>query len=326
MGMPAARLTDMHTCPMVTGVVPHVGGPIIPACMPTVLIGYMPAARVSDMCICVGPPDVIVLGSPTVLIGSMQAARIGDMTAHGGVIVTGYPTVLIGESGSGGSSSGGAGAGAAGAISPDALAKGLLDSLGDALSGLVETLREMIFGVPPLTEAELVQIRQAKADAKAMLQQTRKNLEAWDDATKADAEKWFGDSSEATRQKMLDRTDKEIAHIDTLDDSSFERASGRSRNAYAYVYPTDDSKMYIGKAFWKAPATGPDSKAGTMIHEMSHYNTIGGTDDHVYGRKDAQDLAQALPDSAQDNADSFEYFVEDNSTHSPAPPPAPGLP
>lgn len=95
MGMPAARVTDMHVCPMVTGIVPHVGGPILPPGCPTVLIGSLPAARVTDMCVCVGPPDVIALGSFTVLIGSMPAARMGDMTAHGGSIVAGYPTVLI---------------------------------------------------------------------------------------------------------------------------------------------------------------------------------------------------------------------------------------
>lgn len=81
---------------MVTGVVPHVGGPILPPCCPTVLIGFMPAARVGDMALCVGPPDVIALGSFTVLIGGMPAARMGDMTAHGGVIVMGLPTVMIG--------------------------------------------------------------------------------------------------------------------------------------------------------------------------------------------------------------------------------------
>jgi uncharacterized Zn-binding protein involved in type VI secretion len=96
MGMPAARMTDMHVCPMVTGLVPHVGGPILPPCCPTVLIGSLPAARVSDMATCVGPPDVILLGSFTVLIGGLPAARMGDMTVHGGVIVMGLPTVLIG--------------------------------------------------------------------------------------------------------------------------------------------------------------------------------------------------------------------------------------
>ena len=96
MGQPAARLTDMHVCPMVTGVVPHVGGPILPPCAVTVLIGSLPAARVGDMATCVGPPDVIVKGSMTVLISGQPAARIGDMTAHGGNIILGLPTVLIG--------------------------------------------------------------------------------------------------------------------------------------------------------------------------------------------------------------------------------------
>lgn len=97
MGMPAARITDMHTCPEFDGPVPHVGGPIIPPCAITVLIGGLPAARVTDMAICVGPPDMIAIGSPTVLICGLPAARLGDMTEHGGVIVVGDFTVLVGE-------------------------------------------------------------------------------------------------------------------------------------------------------------------------------------------------------------------------------------
>ena len=96
MGMPAARLTDMHVCPMVTVLVPHVGGPIVGPGAPTVLIGGLPAARVSDMAVCVGPPDVIVLGSFTVLTMSMPQARIADLTAHGGTIILGCFTVLVG--------------------------------------------------------------------------------------------------------------------------------------------------------------------------------------------------------------------------------------
>ncbi len=96
MGQPAARLTDMHVCPMVTGVVPHVGGPIVAPGAPTVLIGGLPAARVGDLVTCVGPPDTIALGCFTVLIGGQPAARMGDLTAHGGSIVLGCPTVLIG--------------------------------------------------------------------------------------------------------------------------------------------------------------------------------------------------------------------------------------
>jgi len=96
---PAARLTDMHVCPMVTPMlppIPHVGGPVIGPGVPTVLIAKMPAAVVGDNCVCVGPPDTIAKGSGTVMIGGKPAARIGDSTVHGGSIVAGAPTVMIG--------------------------------------------------------------------------------------------------------------------------------------------------------------------------------------------------------------------------------------
>lgn len=96
MPMPASRITDMHVCPMVTGIVPHVGGPILPPGAVTVLIGGLPAARVGDMCVCVGPPDSIVTGAFTVLIKGSPAAHLGSMTAHGGSIILGCPTVLVG--------------------------------------------------------------------------------------------------------------------------------------------------------------------------------------------------------------------------------------
>ena len=92
----AARVSDMHVCPMVNGTVPHVGGPVLPAGAPTVLIGNLPAATVGDMCVCIGPPDTIIKGSSTVMIGGKPAARLGDTTAHGGTIIAGCPTVIIG--------------------------------------------------------------------------------------------------------------------------------------------------------------------------------------------------------------------------------------
>jgi uncharacterized Zn-binding protein involved in type VI secretion len=96
---PAARITDLHTCPKVEpGPVPHVGGPILPAGEPTVLIGYIPAARVGDKAVCVGPPDSLSGGEASVLIGNKVAARLGDSTGHGGVIVGGCMTVIIGSS------------------------------------------------------------------------------------------------------------------------------------------------------------------------------------------------------------------------------------
>ncbi len=93
---PAARITDMHVCPMVTGTVPHVGGPIAGPSCPTVMIGKLPAAMVGDMCVCVGPPDTIAMGSTTVFVGGMPLARLGDSTAHGGTIVLGEFTVMAG--------------------------------------------------------------------------------------------------------------------------------------------------------------------------------------------------------------------------------------
>jgi len=96
---PAARITDMHVCPMVTPAVPpipHVGGPIVGPGCPTVLIGGLPAAVVGDLAVCVGPIDSITQGSATVTIGGKPAARLGDTTAHGGSIVLGSPTVFIG--------------------------------------------------------------------------------------------------------------------------------------------------------------------------------------------------------------------------------------
>ncbi|GGE20044.1 MULTISPECIES: PAAR domain-containing protein [Sphingobacterium] len=93
----AARINDMHICPMVSpGPVPHIGGPILGPGVPTVLIGGIPAAVLGDLLLCTGAPDNIVQGSATVLIGGKPAARQGDLTAHGGTIVLGLPTVQIG--------------------------------------------------------------------------------------------------------------------------------------------------------------------------------------------------------------------------------------
>ena len=96
---PAARISDLHTCPMQTpGLppIPHVGGPVVGPCVPTVLVGKLPAAVVGDSAVCVGPPDSIVQGSANVMIGGKPAARMGDTTAHGGKIALGLFTVLIG--------------------------------------------------------------------------------------------------------------------------------------------------------------------------------------------------------------------------------------
>ena len=96
---PAARLTDFHLCPMLNPTIPpipHVGGPIAGPGAPTVFIGGLPAAKVGDMAICIGPPDSLIKGSATVMVMGLPAVRMGDSTAHGGTVVLGFPTVLIG--------------------------------------------------------------------------------------------------------------------------------------------------------------------------------------------------------------------------------------
>ena len=93
----AARITDMHVCPMITGLVPHVGGPILPPGSATVFIGGLPAAALGDMLACAGGPDTIIKGSSTVFINGKPAARMGDTTSHGGTIILGCLTVLIGD-------------------------------------------------------------------------------------------------------------------------------------------------------------------------------------------------------------------------------------
>jgi uncharacterized Zn-binding protein involved in type VI secretion len=141
-GQPAARLTDMHVCPMVTGLVPHVGGPIVAPGKPTVFIGGLPAARVTDVVTCVGPPDLIAKGSASVLVGGLPASRLADQCAHGGAIVMGFPTVLIGDASSGGGGSGGGGGAGAGAAAAPSFAQ--LLSSGPALSAPVTQARTLV--------------------------------------------------------------------------------------------------------------------------------------------------------------------------------------
>lgn len=262
MSKPAARVGDMHTCPMVTpGLppVPHVGGPILPPGVPTVLIGGMPAAVLGDMCVCVGPPDSIIMGSTGVLIGGKPAARLGDNCAHGGIVTVGLPTVLIG-----------------------------------------------------MFSAVLTAIN--------MLKNKLKELETWDDKAKANVKKWMGDDSEEVKKMLTDRITKEIEVLSNMDRSNFKSAEPGNNDCFAYVYPNDKTHtVYLGDSFEPAPETGSDSKAGTLIHEVSHFNDVAGTDDVVhpacggktcYGTKNAENLAKKSPSDAQKNADNFEYYIE----------------
>lgn len=154
-------------------------------------------------------------------------------------------------------------------------------------------------------------INQALRDQTAMLQTRKADLEQWDNTAKADVKKWFGSDDEATRKKLQERIDHMIDLNKKMTVENFAPADPPKDNRFAYVYPNDKGhSIYLDGAFDKAPATGRDSKAGTLAHEMSHFNDIGSTNDHIYGADNAKKLAQTDPDKAIENADNFEYYME----------------
>ena len=125
-----------------------------------------------------------------------------------------------------------------------------------------------------------------------MLENKKQALARWNDADKAEFKKWFGSDSEAARKKMQDRIDKELKLNSELKPENFKPADPSDPSTFAYVYPGDKTHtIYLDKAFDSAPDTGKDSKAGTLAHEMSHFDDIGGTKDHVYGADNAKALA-----------------------------------
>jgi uncharacterized Zn-binding protein involved in type VI secretion len=303
---PAARITDMHICPMVTGVVPHVGGPILPPCSVDVIIGGLPAARVGDMATCVGPPDVIVKGAPTVFINGRPAARMLDTTAHGGTIIMGCFTVIIGDGGGG---AGGGGMGGGGGAS-----KLQKSTDGDAAP---PSSSESAF-----TDAEKKQIEQALADQKVMIDNKRAELERWNEEDKKKFKTAFGTDGESARKSMKKWLEKmkKLNEKTTID--NFVKVPADEDDGFiAQVTPGDKKhKIELASEFWKLPATGEDSKAGTLMHEMSHFKSISGTKDSfgsylggsdIYGASDARKLALSNSKLALKHADSFEYWAED---------------
>ena len=122
---------------------------------------------------------------------------------------------------------------------------------------------------------------------------------------------WFG----AYTSSRYSTARQHFVNIDSAIDQSGGQVTincGCNQSYYAYVYPTRPYEIFVCRAFWSAPLTGTDSKGGTLIHEMSHFNVVAGTDDHVYGQSGAKSLAASNPDQALDNADNHEYFAENN--------------
>jgi len=104
------------------------------------------------------------------------------------------------------------------------------------------------------------------------------------------------------------------SHFVAIEDAFATKAvsydCGCKGNYYAYVYSNKPYQIHLCKVFWTAPATGTDSKAGTLVHEMSHFDVVAGTEDWAYGKTDAKNLAISNPTRAVDNADNHEYFGE----------------
>ena len=222
------------------------------------------------------------------------AARIGDMTVHGGVIVMGSPTCIIGEVGTPSPGAGGLGGVAAGL----------------AVSG-VTTQDPKAAALAAWHSTHDSAIKTALKNQKEMLENKKQALARWNDADKAEFKKWFGSDSEAARKKMQDRIDKELKLNSELKPENFKPADPSDPSTFAYVYPGDKTHtIYLDKAFDSAPDTGKDSKAGTLAHEMSHFDDIGGTKDHVYGADNAKALASTDSNKATNNADNFEILLK----------------
>lgn len=160
------------------------------------------------------------------------------------------------------------------------------------------------------TAAQKTALTDALAKAVAYAQEGRTALSGaptWARFTALRYKEWFGAYNKGRYTTVNSHYD---AIWDALANKQIEFSNDADETAYAYVYPTKPYKIYLGKAFWTAPLTGTDSKAGTIVHETSHFNAVAGTDDHVYGQAGARNLAKSSPADATDNADSHEYFAE----------------
>lgn len=258
------------------GGVPHVGGPIIGVGCQTVLINDQPAATVGDPCFCNGGLlDKITTGSSGVFFEGKPAARKGDQCAHGGVIIGGSGTVVIGE------------------------------WMGDAFYKVGDE-------VEPFSEEKRLIIDQAIKDCIALLERKLRLMEEKDPETEEAFTKWFGKHGEMAKETILERIRRALEVSRTLTVGNFYDIEDEheKRDTCAFVYPEGILRRFkLGDIFWKEEAKGKGSRSGTIIHELSHFKDVGGTEDVTYGEDDCLQLAEDEPHEAFKNADSFEYFV-----------------
>jgi uncharacterized Zn-binding protein involved in type VI secretion len=285
LGKPAARVGDIHACPKVTPgtEVPHVGGLIIGPGCGTVLIEGKPAATVGDECGCVGEMDKITGGSSGVFIGGKPAARFGDRCDHGGTVTSGCGTVLIGERGR---------------------------------SKKVKKPRAVIkeeVWVEPTQEEKVKAIDKAIKDSIKLLVKKLELLENNDPKTISKFVKWFGVYNDEVKFLIEERIRRALNVCGILSNFNFvviENECDKERE-FAKVYDDDKSyTIFLGDLFWKkCKQNGKPSRHSVIIHELSHFKDIGGTEDVIYGEARCEILAKNHPNLALKNAESFEYFI-----------------
>jgi Uncharacterized conserved protein len=288
MGKPAACIGDIHTC-VVTAPVAHIGGPITGPGASSVWIAGRPAALAGDSCICTGAIDRVITGSSGVFIEGKPAVRAGDRCEHGGIIVTGCVTVLIGE------------------MMPADLFQP------DITYSKQDQHKEPKPYRKPRPARRRRMIGQAIRDATEMLTQKQQLLRKQDAETMRLFKKWFGRDDEKARGIILRRIRRALRCLKGLTEENFgEILDVELRKAdYAYVTPDDKShRINLGIPFWQAPATGKNSRAGILVHEISHFEDVEGTQDYEYDDFPCLRLALFKPDSALFNADNFERFIE----------------
>jgi uncharacterized Zn-binding protein involved in type VI secretion len=273
---PAARVGDGHECPKVEpNGTPHVGGPIIgPGCVTVIIEGKL-AATAGDACACVGPPGKITGGSTGVFIGGKPAARAGDSCEHGGVVIGGSGTVFIGE---------------------NFVLKFLLPT-----DGFEE----------PSDEEKIAIVNQAIKECIVLLKNRLQLLVRDDPETKERFVKWFGEFTQEKKAVILVRMEKQIAFFKELTLRMFDKIAyeGDYQKLFAMVYGTDEvHTIYLGSHFWKAKSLRKYTKATVLIHEVSHFENLGGTFDHDYD-DECEDLAKERPLIALYNADSYAFFI-----------------
>ena len=260
-----------------------------------------------------GPPSLYIQCGGTITVKAQQVLHLEgqqvQITASGGMVsIDGSPNVMIN-------------CGPAPAL-PLQMQK-FQEAMGST-SGEHRVLTDQAIGtaaakhgaakarVPGLTQKQAdAALTRALKNQKRLLQLRKGQIQRWNAKDQKQFKTWFGATDKAAREKMITRIDKELALNKSMTLNNFQSAPTVDPNTFAYVFPNDPSHIiHIDGAFAGAPAVGQDSQAGTLAHEMSHFTSISGTQDYVYGEAGAKKLALKDPTKAMQNADSFEYFIE----------------